>query len=39
VPLPVMQAWKAAGNEPGKLRVCRVADRVTKTIYPDRFAV
>lgn len=37
VPLPVLSAVKAAGLPIGKLRVCRVADRVNKTIWVDRF--
>ena len=37
VPLPVLSAVKTAGLPIGKLRVCRVADRVTKTICVDRF--
>jgi len=39
VPLPVITACKATDRGIGKLRVCRVADRVAKTIYPDRFCV
>lgn len=37
VPLPVMTALKEGGYEVGKARVIRVADRVTKEIYIDRF--
>ena len=37
VPLPVMTALKEYGHEPGKARVIRVADRVTKEIHIDRF--
>lgn len=39
VPLPVLMAVKAAGLPVGKLRVCRVADRITKTICIDRFCI
>lgn len=40
VPLPVMQAWKTANsNITGKLRTCRVADRVSKKIYSDIFCI
>lgn len=39
VPLPVLSAVKAAGMPIGKLRVCRVADRVAKTICADRFCI
>lgn len=39
VPLPVLSAVKAAGLPVGKLRVCRVADRVNKTICVDRFCI
>jgi hypothetical protein len=39
VPLPVLSAVKAAGLPIGKLRVCRVADRVNKTICTDRFCI
>jgi uncharacterized protein (DUF302 family) len=37
VPFPVMQALKDAGLSIGKARVCRVADRVSKTIFSDKF--
>lgn len=47
VPLPVMTAWKAFYGQPSaqhyrkevfdKIRCCRVADRMTKVIYADRF--
>lgn len=37
VPFPVMEAVKADGQAVGKCRVCRVADRVAKTIHADRF--
>lgn len=37
VPLPVLSAMKAAGMHVGKARVCRVADRVAKTIYANRY--
>lgn len=39
VPLPVLSAVKAAGLPIGKLRVCRVADRVAKTICIDKFCI
>jgi hypothetical protein len=46
VPLSVMEATKRAVEEDGcwqpalaKIRVYRMADRVTKTIHPDRFCV
>lgn len=39
VPLPVMQAIKDDGGPIGKCRVCRVADRISKTIYSDRFCI
>lgn len=37
VPFPVMTALKNAGLDPGKARVIRVADRVTKEIFIDKF--
>ena len=39
IPFPVMTAMKQAGRDIGKCRVCRVADRVNKTIYHDKFCV
>lgn len=39
VPLPVMMAIKEVWPDPGKCRVCRVADRVTKTIHADKFCI
>lgn len=39
VPFPVMTALKESGNNIGKCRVCRVSDRVTKTIYSDKFCI
>ncbi|NJL70196.1 MAG: hypothetical protein HC888_00680 [Candidatus Competibacteraceae bacterium] len=39
VPFPVMEAIKKAGLDLKKPRVCRVADRVQKTIYKDRFCI
>ena len=39
VPLPVMEAMKAACMPIGKCRVVRVADRIAKTIHSDRFCV
>jgi len=39
VPFPVIRAMKEAGMEIGKCRVIRVADRVTKAIFTDRFCV
>jgi len=37
VPFPVMTALKEAGQPVGKARVIRVADRVAKTIFTDKF--
>lgn len=37
VPLPVLQAAQESGFPFTKLRVCRVVDRVTKTISSTRF--
>lgn len=37
VPLPVLQAAHESGFRLKKLRVCRVVDRVTKTISSTRF--
>jgi hypothetical protein len=37
VSLPTMSAIKAAGMEIGKFRTCRLADRVQKTVFTDRF--
>ena len=43
VPLPVLRAAdNSEGMHPSvkeKARVCRVADRVTKALFPDRFCV
>lgn len=39
VPLPVMEAMKDCGRNIGKCRVCRVADRITKTICANRFCI
>lgn len=39
VPFPVMTAIKESGRSVGKCRVCRVADRVTKTIHADKFCI
>jgi hypothetical protein len=39
VPLPVLTAMKAEGMRIGKMRTCRVADRVAKTIWPDKFCI
>lgn len=39
VPLPVMVAIKKAARAPGKCRVIRVADRISKKIHIDRFCV
>lgn len=37
VPFPVMNAIKTAGLDVGKFRVCRVADRITKMLFSDKF--
>jgi len=44
IPFPVMETWRTwkvdagyTGADP--FRVCRMADRITKTIYSDRFCV
>lgn len=39
VPFPVLAAVKEAGLPIGKARVCRTADRVTKTVHGDKFCV
>lgn len=39
VPFPVLEAHKQLGLGVGKCRVCRMADRVSKMIYHDRFCV
>lgn len=39
VPFPVMTALKAAGRGPGKCRVIRTADRVTKTVCSSKWCV
>lgn len=39
VPLPVMTAIKESRMPVGKARVCRLADRVNKLIYSDKFCV
>lgn len=39
VPFPVLTAMKEAGMPIGKCRVIRVADRVTKAIFPDKFCI
>lgn len=39
VPFPVMTAMKEAGIPIGKCRVIRVADRVSKAIFPDKFCI
>lgn len=37
ISLPTMTAIKSAGMDIGKFRTCRIADRVKKTVYTDRF--
>ena len=39
IPFPVMRAMKDAGISIGRCRVIRVADRVTKEIFTDKFCV
>ena len=39
IPFMVLDAMKKAGMRRGKCRVIRVADRVTKEIYPDKFCI
>lgn len=39
VPLPIMTALKQGELLIGKCRSCRVADRIAKTIYSDRFCI
>ena len=39
IPFMVLDAIKKAGMHRGKCRVIRVADRVTKEIYPDKFCI
>lgn len=41
VPFPVMEALKASNlrTQISKARVCRTADRVTKTVYHNKFCI
>lgn len=39
VPFPVLEAIKRDRRPIGKCRVCRVADRVAKTIFSDKFCI
>ena len=39
VPFMLLSAMSEAGLNRGKCRVIRVADRVTKEIYPDKFCI
>ena len=39
IPFMVLDAIKKAGMHRGKCRVIRVADRMTKEIYPDKFCI
>ena len=39
VPFMLLSAMSESGLNRGKCRVIRVADRVTKEIYPDRFCI
>ncbi|TXH55011.1 MAG: hypothetical protein E6Q97_09675 [Desulfurellales bacterium] len=39
VPFPVLEALKARRRQIGKCRVCRIADRVAKTVCSRKFCV
>ena len=39
VPFPIMAALKENDLPVGKCRTCRVADRNTKLIFPDKFCI
>lgn len=39
VPFPVMEAIKASNLKVSKARVCRTADRVTKTVFSNKFCI
>jgi len=39
IPFMVLDAMKKSGIHRGKCRVIRVADRITKEIYPDKFCI